>query len=103
MSLPALNGSDTNFGWKFVLSKDDVFDDGDTVFETGMISDEEMAELQVQYIARIILPSIVRTFGIIRTIIIHTIVCFPIDSINFDVWIIGTFCLILRIFLFELS
>ena len=45
-------------------------------------------------IARIIGPSLIPTSQIIHTIIIHTIVCFPIDSIEFSVWIIHTFCLI---------
>ena len=39
--------------------------------------------------AWIIWPSLTRTFRIIRTI-----VCFPIDSIAFDVWVICTSCLI---------
>ena len=47
MSLRGLNGSDAHIGWKFVLSKDDMYDDGDAVFNAGMISDDEMAELQV--------------------------------------------------------
>ena len=44
----------------------------------------------------IIWPSLVGTTRIIRTIVINTIVCFPID---FDVWIIHTFCLICTNFL----
>ena len=31
----------------FILSDDDVYDGGDAVFETGMISAEQIAELQV--------------------------------------------------------
>ena len=38
-----------------------------------------------------LLVQLIRTFYLICTIIIRTIVCFPID---FDVWIIQTFCLI---------
>ena len=31
----------------FILSDDDVYDGGDAVFEAGMISAEQIAELQV--------------------------------------------------------
>ena len=42
----------------------------------------------------IIWPSLICTSWIICTVIIWTIVCFPIHSIDFDVWIIQTFSLI---------
>ena len=47
MSLGPLSGDETHFTWMFVLSKDDVYDSGDAVFEAAMISAEQMAELQV--------------------------------------------------------
>ena len=53
--------------------------------------------------ACIIWPSLIRTFRIIRTIIIHTIVCCHIGSIDCDVWIINTFCLIRRIVCFPID
>ena len=41
----------------------------------------------------IIRPSLIRISRIIHTIVIHTIECFPIESIDFNKWIICRFCL----------
>ena len=39
-------------------------------------------------------PWIIRTFYLIQPIVIRTIVCFLIGSIDFYIWIIRTFCLL---------
>ena len=45
-------------------------------------------------ITRIILLSLIRTSQIIHTIVIHSIIYFHNDCIDFDVWIIRTFWII---------
>ena len=47
MSVANLSGNKTHFTWMFILSKDDVYDSGDAVFEAGLIYAEQVAELQV--------------------------------------------------------
>ncbi len=53
LELGTVSGDDVYFLWDFVLSHDDILDDGDFRFQIDSLSPEQRAVLQVTYITHL--------------------------------------------------